>query len=419
MPHFFFHTLLLLVGIPFFLSAKVLPGIDTFVNSEDFFSLKGKKVAVATNHTAIDSQNRPILDLLFSLQEKGGFTITAILAPEHGLYGSLYAAAEVDSDSCRFAAPIKSFYGKEEQEGIDAIKDADIVLYDMQDVGVRPYTYMGTLFRLIDLCASNNKEIIVLDRPNPMGNIVDGPLLHGQKKTLISSINVPYCHGMTPAELAKLYVAEEKLQVKLTTIPLQGWKRSMLFYETGLTWIPTSPQIPEAVTPLYYATTGLIGELSLVSIGIGYTLPFKVVGAPWIDEEKFCEALNGQKFPGVWFHPFRFRPFFGKFKEKECKGALIVIKDASIYRPVSTQFLLLGILKSLYPKQVAESMEKRTEFQKSAFIRTAGSDDIWQILQNTRYATWPLVLFDEKNRKKFLEKRKPYLFSQYGTPTKK
>jgi uncharacterized protein YbbC (DUF1343 family) len=412
-PLFFLRLLLFFAAFPCFSEARVLSGLDVFINSESLNKLKGKKVAIAANHTAIDSQNRHILSLLIPLQEKVGFTITAVLTPEHGLYGSLYAAESSKGGSKQQGISAYPLYGKEEKAGEEAIEKADVVLYDMQDVGVRPYTYTGTLFRLLDLCASKKKEVIVLDRPNPMGAIVDGPLLHGQKKTLISSLNVPYCHGMTPAELARLYVAEEKLQVQLTTIPMRGWKRSMSFAATGLTWVPTSPQIPEADTPLYYATTGLIGELSLVSIGVGYTLPFKVVGAPWIDEEAFCEALNKQKFPGVQFLPFRFRPFFGKFKEQDCKGALIVIKDPSLYRPVATQFLLLGILKSLYPNPFVEAMQKRSAFQKEAFIRTAGASEVWEILEQVRYPLWRLIDFDEKERQLFLKKRKKFLFSSY------
>ncbi|MBI3211451.1 MAG: DUF1343 domain-containing protein, partial [Simkania negevensis] len=183
-------------------------------------------------------------------------------------------------------------------------------------------------------------------------------------------VNVPYCHGMTIGELARFFNEEYKVGCKLKVIPMKGWKRSMSFKDTGLGWIPTSPHIPEPDTPLFYASTGILGELSIVNIGVGYTLPFKLVGAPWIDAKMFAEKLNNQKLPGVYFSPFHYRPFYGSYKDEECHGALIQIRNPKIYRPLAVQYMIIGLLKSLYPEKVKHALSKveKTQFSKLMFL---------------------------------------------------
>jgi len=171
-------------------------------------------------------------------------------------------------------------------------------------------------------------------------------------------INVPYCHGMTVGELARFFNEEYKIRCNLHVIPMKGWKRHMTYQNTGLAWIPTSPYIPEPDTPFFYASTGILGSLGIVNIGIGYTLPFKVVGAPWIDADDFAAKLNAQKLPGVKFLPFHYQPYYGKFKGKHCEGVQIIITDPHRYRPLAVQYMLIGLLKSLYPSIFRESLAK-------------------------------------------------------------
>jgi uncharacterized protein YbbC (DUF1343 family) len=190
---------------------------------------------------------------------------------------------------------------------------------------------------------------------------------------------------------------------------MKGWKREMSFQETGLVWIPTSPQIPEADTPFFYPATGLLGELELVNIGVGYTLPFKVIGAPWINAKAFAHALNQQKLKGVKFLPFHFKPYFGPYKKEECHGARIVITDHKKYLPVTAAYLIMGVLKSLYPHEVTKRLQAIPEKKKKMFCNVNGTTAIWDLLIEEKYAGWKMVAIDQEERKAFLQKRQKYL----------
>ena len=183
----------------------------------------------------------------------------------------------------------------------------------------------------------------------------------------------------------------------------------MFFDDTHLPWVPTSPYIPEADSPIFYATTGIIGALSVVSIGIGYTLPFKIVGAPWVNGENFARALNKQNLPGVKFVPFYFRPQFGLFASKPCEGVLITITDKKLFRPLTVQYLLLGVLKSMYPKQVGEALNKLDSVRKNHFCKACGNEDMLDLLIKEKYIAWKLIQFEKTERELFLAKRKKYL----------
>jgi uncharacterized protein YbbC (DUF1343 family) len=218
---------------------------------------------------------------------------------------------------------------------------------------------------------------------------------------------------MTIGELAKFFNEEYQIGSKLSVIPMKGWKRYMTFDETDLQWIPASPHIPEQDTPFYYATTGILGELELFNIGVGYTLPFKIVGAPWINGAKLAKILNEQKFPGVKFSPFYFRPFYGSFKNLSCEGVLINIVDKRKFKPLSAQYLILGVLKSLYPEKIEELLKKSDTQKKLLFSKASGTNKILSIFEKEKYATWKLITLSKKNHHEFLDKRKKYLFPQY------
>ncbi|MBS0626594.1 MAG: DUF1343 domain-containing protein, partial [Verrucomicrobia bacterium] len=202
--------------------------------------------------------------------------------------------------------------------------------------------------------------------------------------------------------------AEYKIGCPLQVVPMKGWKRSMHFIDTALSWIPTSPYIPEPDTPLFYATTGLIGELGLVNIGIGYSLPFKVIGAPWIKEKELAKKLNDQQFAGVKFVPFQFTPHFGLYKGEICKGVLIVILNKKEYAPVKLQHGLLGILKSLYPETVKKKLLSLSKLKKELFCKAEGTDAIFSILSQERYPAWKMIEHNKDKRQIYLEKRKKY-----------
>ena len=207
------------------------------------------------------------------LRKKGVF-LKALFSPEHGLTGLAYSWEKV-KDHKEDGIPVYSLHGETRRPTAAMLKDLDVLIYDIQDIGVRPYTYISTLFYSMEEAAKRHMQFVVLDRPNPInGHMIDGPMLEEQWRSYIGYINIPYCHGMTIGELAEYFNAEYKIGCNLKVVAMEGWSRDMTFKDTGLHWVPTSPHIPEAETPLFFATTGLIGELNIVNIGIGYTLPF-------------------------------------------------------------------------------------------------------------------------------------------------
>ncbi len=406
----FSYFLLGWILFPWIAYSVVTVGVDVFLDEGHEILLKGKTVGLVTNHTGI---NRDFV-LTSDLFKKRLFKLAALFCPEHGLKGEAYAFEKIDHTKDSSGIPVYSLHGDTRRPTEAMLKGLDVILYDIQDIGVRAYTYATTLFYVMEEAAKRNIEIIVLDRPNPMGGVVvDGPMLDDSFRSFIGYVNVAYCHGMTIGELAHFFNEEYKLKCKLKVIPMKGWKRSMVFTDTGLQWIPPSPHIPESTTPFFCASTGILGEIDLVNIGIGYTLPFKVIGAAWINAEEFADALNKQKLPGVEFTPFHYRPFYGSYKGVDCHGVLIVVKDPMQYRPLSVQFVLLGILKSLYPKEFEKKISAMTAAKKRLFCLASGSDQALLILEKEKYATWKLLELDRVKTEDFLKKRQKYLRTEY------
>ena len=394
------------------LLGKVLVGVDVFLEEGHDLALKGKAVGLVTNHTGV---NKDLL-LTSDLFKKQCFSLKALFSPEHGLKGVSYANEKVAHTQDGQGIPVYSLHGDTKRPTEEMLKGLDVIIYDIQDIGVRAYTYATTLFYMIEEAAKRGIEVVVLDRPNPMGGVVvDGPMLEEAFRSYIGYVNVPYCHGMTIGELARFFNEEYHLKCKLKVVPMKGWKRKMTFASTGLQWIPPSPHVPEPDTPFFSASTGILGEIDLVNIGIGYTLPFKVVGAKWIDAEAFAEALNKQKLPGVLFTPFHYRPFYGSYKGIDCHGVLIVITDPLQYRPLHVQFALLGILKSLYPKEFSKKISEISAAKKRLFCLASGSDKIFSMLEKEQYVLWKLLELDQDKKAAFLKKRSKYLRVEYDS----
>lgn len=388
----------------FSLHAEVQVGLDVFLTSPSSQVWKGKKLGLLTNQTGVNQSLRPILP---SLQEHG-FTVHTLFAAEHGFQGNHYAGEGVKDDTHQ-SLVIYSLHGKTRRPTLEMFKGLDALIYDIQCVGVRPYTYETSLFYVMEEAAKIDLPVIVLDRPNPIGGItLDGPMLEASLRSFIGYINVPYCHGMTIGELAQFFNAEYQIGCNLTVVAMKGWNRNMTYAQTGLTWIPPSPNIPEADTPLYQSTTGALGELrEFLNIGIGYTLPFKLVGAPWIHGAELADKLNAQKLPGVAFVPFYFRPFYGAYKGTDCQGVLIRILDPLVYRPIATQYLILGMLKSLYPQEVEKRLKQPEGLD--LFHKANGTAAIFEILMQEKYPAWKLIEYQHAERDAFRERRKPYL----------
>jgi uncharacterized protein YbbC (DUF1343 family) len=401
-----FYCLALLLTAPCWSAIQL--GIDRLIHEESQLNrIKGRRIGLIANHTSFNSDFCSSYALL-----KEQCHVVALFAPEHGLTGSAYADEKLLKHAPKDSIPVYSLFGETRRPTSAMLQGIEVLVYDIQDIGSRSYTYATTLFYIMEEAAKHKIPVIVCDRPNPLGNIVDGPLLQPQWRSFLGYLSVPYCHGMTIGELAQLFNSEYQVGCLLHVVPMQGWKHTMSYQETGLPWVPLSPQIPEADTPFYYPMTGILGELHSVNIGVGYTLPFKVVAAPWIDGEKFAAALNRQHFPGVHFHPIHYRPFFGSFKGKECSGVRIVITDEKKVLPVSTQYLLLGVLKTLYPQQFHASLEQ-IQHKNALFCQLTGSQQIVDLICNEKYVAYSLRKICDEARAAFAPTREKYLLQEY------
>lgn len=393
---------------------RVNVGIDHLMQDDYSKLLKGKRIGLITNQTAINNQFKSTVDVLKSNATSKGYQLVALFAPEHGINGISSSSQQIEDTKDADKLPIYSLHGKTQRPTDQMLKDINLLIFDIQDIGSRSYTYINTMFYAMEEAAKRGISFMVLDRPNPINGItVDGPLLEEKWRSFLGYIDVPYCHGMTVGELAQYFNSEYKIGCKLDVIPMQGWKREMTFQETGLQWIPTSPYIPEATTSFFYPTTGIIGELRLVNIGIGYTLPFKVIGAPWIEAVHFAKQLNTQKFPGVHFEPIHYRPMHGRFAKEDCQGVLIQITDPLLFKPVTTQYLLLGMLKGLYSEKFQESIEAIKK-NKATLCKLNGCEEIYRVIVEEKNIVWKLRCLQEKGREAFLKKREKYLIADYG-----
>lgn len=399
---------LLFVLLFFIQSYAVELGVDQFFSLGMDQSLKGKKVGLVSNQTGVDRQLVRTYERF--LASKTGPILSAVFSPEHGFFGQERGETHCKDSILGNNIPIYSLYGETRRPTESMLRGLDVIIYDIQDVGSRPYTYTTTLYYIMEEAAKRQIQVIVLDRPNPLGGeLIDGSMLEEENRSFIGYIDIPYCHGMTIGELALYFNEECKIKCDLKVVKMKGWKRSFSFEDTDLTWIPTSPYMPESSTPLFYATTGLIGELGMLSIGIGSALPFKIVGAPWILAEELSANLNAQKIAGVHFMPFYFKPQYGLYKGEACQGVLIVIQDRLLYKPVKLQYLILGMVKSLYPKIVQDKLDRMPLSKKQMFCKAAGSKVLLGLLETEKYPAWKMIEYHSQERKKFLERRKKYL----------
>lgn len=395
-------------------AAQVVPGCERLLVTPKYRQLLvGKKIGLITNQTAIDSAGNHTIAILKGQQKSAGYTLAALFAPEHGLDGYLSAGEKVPNTTAG-GLVVHSLHGGQRRPTDEMLATVDLLIYDIQDLGSRSYTYATTLFYAMEEAAKRHIPVVVLDRPNPINGVtVDGPVLEKQWRSFVGYLEIPYCHGMTIGELARYFNGEYDVGCELHVVAMEGWRRTMTFTDTGLLWMPTSPNIPEATTPLYYPMTGILGELQIASIGIGYPLPFKVVGAPWIDGELFAKQLNEQKFPGILFLPFHFRPHSGRHANEVCHGVLLHVTDPLRYLPVTTQYLILGMLKSLYPKEFRH-LYKTAAPQLPMFHKINGTEAVAALLESSKPAVWPLRSLHSHEKKLFMEKRRRYLIEEYG-----
>lgn len=350
-------------------------GVEVLKNN-NFDVLNGKKVGLITNATGLSSSLKPTIDILF---EAENVELVALYGPEHGARGEIAAGDKVDDYVDPVTqVPVYSLYGKTRKPTKEMLEDVEVLVYDIQDIGVRSYTYISTMGLAMEAAAEHDIEFVVLDRPNPLGgNKIEGNIAEEGYFSFVSQYPVPYVYGMTPGEVAIMINEEgwlgEGKKVDLTVVEMEGWDRSMTFEETGLHWIPTSPHIPHANSAYFYVSTGIMGELGVFSEGVGYTLPFQVFAAEWIDERKLAENMNALNIPGVEFRPIVFKPFYGRDQGNTLHGVQIHFSDYTQAHLMSLQYYFMQVHKQMYPEMdIFEEGKNRW----SMFDKVSGTNEI-------------------------------------------
>lgn len=345
-------------------SAKVTvkPGIEV-LRERGFEGLQGKRVGLVTNPSGVDRYLNSTVDILYNAP---GVELVALYGPEHGVRGDVYAGGKVsDTRDAATGLPVHSLYGATRKPTPQMLEGIDVMVYDIQDVGARSYTFISTLGLVMEACAAKGIEVMVLDRPNPLGgNKIEGCYVEQPFNSFVSQYRIPYIYGLTVGELAVM-INEEGLnrgqlgnqapvKCKLTVIPMEGWERDMLYEDTGLPWVLPSPNIPFKDTPMYYSAAGICGELyGFMDIGIGYTLPFQVFGATWLDPDKLKARLESYDLPGISFRTIWYKPIAGSRKGELVKGLQYFFTDYENARVTETQFYVMQAVAELYPDKKA------------------------------------------------------------------
>lgn len=324
---------------------RVRNGIDVLAR-DGFRPLKGKRVGLITNHTGIDRERRPTIDLL---HEAPGVTLVALFSPEHGIRGQLDEKVPDGRDE-KTGLPVYSLYGVHRAPQPGQLAGIDVLVYDLQDIGCRFYTYISTMGESMAAAAAAKIPFMVLDRVNPIrGTVVEGPVLSGER-SFVGWHDIPVRHGMTVGELARMVNQERGFQADLTVIPCEGWSRGDWFDATDLPWINTSPNMRSLTEAVLYPGVGLI-EMCHVSVGRGTDMPFERVGAPYVDDRRLAAALNGAGLVGVRFVPIRFTPTANKYAGQDCGGVQILLTDRETFRALDLGMALASTLHGLYPSE--------------------------------------------------------------------
>ncbi len=400
---------LLFPGVIFITDIKSQPKVKTGLEvlfSENFKILHGKRVGLITNQTGVDSKLKSTIDILFEAPE---VNLVAMYGPEHGVRGDYSAGEHVDSyKDEKTGVPVYSLYGKTRKPAREMLKNIDVLVYDIQDIGCRSYTFISTLGYAMEAAAENNIDFVVLDRPNPLGGIkIEGPIAEEGYFSMVSAFPIPYVYGLTCGELAYL-LNEEKLlsgnrSCNLTVVSMKGWNRKMTFEDTGLEWVLSSPHIPRPSTAPYYVATGVMGELQVFTEGVGYTLPFQMFAAEWIDPHKLADAMNGLGLEGVIFRPVVFKPYYGKWAKKEMKGVQIHIVDADKFNLMGLQFMFMDVHHRMYPDiDVYTLSEKRH----AMFDKVTGSSKIREtFFKNYKYSDIEPIMYEDVESFRDLSRR--------------
>ncbi|MEW5767404.1 MAG: DUF1343 domain-containing protein [bacterium] len=379
----------------------IRPGLSCLLEERSDI-LKGRSIGLITNITGVDEKERRNIDILWARDD---WKLTALFSPEHGLKSDVLDGIPVDSafDPSK-RLPVYSLYGDHKQPTPEMLSGIDLLIFDIQDIGVRYYTYITTLGLAMEAAAREGIPFVVCDRPNPItGKRVEGNILDLKFRSFVGYYPLPIRYGMSIGELALLFNQKYEIGAELEVVKVEGWKREMWFDETSLPWIPPSPDMPGLNTAILYPGTCLF-EGTNVSEGRGTSTPFELIGAPWLDGKRLAEGLNSLALPGVRFRPAFFRPTRSKYTEVNCSGVKIVVLDRESIDSIRTGLNILALIKKDYETKFSWSKREGTYF----FDRLIGTDQVRQQLEagcpvETIMAFW----LDEKSR--FLMTRRTYL----------
>ena len=347
-------------------SEPVMTGIEV-MESYGFEELLGKRVGLVTNPSGVDRNLRSTIDILYKAPE---VNLVALFGPEHGVRGDAYAGDKVEGGvDPATGLPVYSLYGATREPTQEMLKGIDVMVYDIQDVGTRCYTFISTLGLVMRACAKAGIEVLVLDRPNPLGGLkVEGPLVEPEFHSFVSEFKIPFVYGLTVGELAGLINEEglncgqngkeKHLKCKLNVVPMRGWRRDMLYQDTGLPWVLPSPNIPSIHSAICYPACGIGGEFGHLNIGVGYTIPFQTFAAEWIDADALKAKLDSYKIPGTAFRTIHYKPLSGSLAGKLVHGVEFFFTDYASATITLTQFYVLQAVHELYPDHNPYPMKK-------------------------------------------------------------
>lgn len=322
-------------------------GLDVFLGSQ-YKDYLGKRIGLVTNITGVNQNLVPSIDLFY---EHPDIQLTALYAPEHGIRGDAKEGEKVETSvDPDTGLPVFSLYGESRKPSKEMLDPIDVVVFDLQDIGSRYYTFIYTMAYVMEACAEYGKEFVVLDRPNPVsGEKLEGNLVEEDVRSFVGLLPIPNRHGMTVGELALLFKHEFGYDCELTIVPMQGWKRDMYYDETGLFWVPPSPNTTNIDMNILYPGTCLVEGTNL-SEGRGTTRPFEYIGAPFIDGQRLAKTFNQKKVTGVLARPTSFIPTYQKHKDEVCRGIQLHVVDRRKLNSLEAGILLIETIAEMYPQ---------------------------------------------------------------------
>lgn len=362
-------------ALPFVASSQnIKTGLEVLKES-NFKILEGKRVGLITNPTGFDNNLKSTIDVL---HEAPNVQLVALFGPEHGVRGDVHAGDKIDNmTDPKTGLPVYSLYGKTRKATPEMLKGIDVLVYDIQDIGSRSFTYISTMGLAMEAASENNIEFVVLDRPNPLGGVkIEGNLVEDGFISFVSQFKIPYIYGLTCGELAIMLNEENMLgkSCKLSVVKMEGWRREMTFEDTGLQWVPSSPHIPQPISAIAYPISGILGELGYMSIGVGYTIPFQMFAAEWVEAERLAERLNSYKLPGLAFRPMHLKPFYAVGVGKNLQGVQVHVMDYKLAALSDVQFLVMQAVAELWPEKAVFANANEGRYR--MFDQVSGSDQI-------------------------------------------